>query len=69
MQYFTVPDAQGNPRMLVRLDGFKTQEYLTADHPLWRSRSDLADLAWDSSGDNCTDAEAARIARKWGAKL
>jgi hypothetical protein len=69
VKYYVLHDENGAPRMLVRLDWPKVQQFITPERSLWTDRPSLAKLEWDSSGDICSDERAAQLARAWGAEL
>ena len=68
LKYFVEPDVK-HPRYLARVDGLKVSEVISRVHPVWTWRSSAAALAWDSSGEEVTTQQAAKIAAGWSATL
>jgi hypothetical protein len=64
--YLTLTCGDGQPKTLIRLDWPGTQEYVSADFPLWRKNPDLARLEWDSTGNSCSPQKAEKLMADWG---
>jgi hypothetical protein len=68
LKYFVLR-TDGRPVMLARVDGLKVTDRILPTDPGWTQIRSLASLAWDSSGDEVSVEQAAKIASRWGASL
>ena len=68
LKYF-VYGTVARPVLLARVDGLAVTDRIVPTDPAWTHISSLASLAWDSSGDEVSVEQAAKIASRWGASL